>query len=108
MRELRRQGDVLIVTTNETIPADAKPEPAEAGRTILAHGEATGHAHAVLERDAVIRSRTTGMTVERWLDAHSATPLVHEEHAPFEVPQGTGPIIGQREYHPEAIRNVVD
>ena len=103
-----RQGDVLVIPIDGQVPKDAAPEKAEAGRVILAHGEATGHAHAVLERDATIHARTTGMTVERWLSARKPTALVHEEHAPFPVPKGNSLVIRQREYSPEAIRNVAD
>ena len=103
-----RQGDVLLIPTTEAVPADTTPEVAEGGRLILMHGEATGHAHAVLERDATIRSRGSGMTVERWLQVHATTALVHEEHAPIPLKAGTYKILRQREYHPEAIRNVAD
>lgn len=107
MREMMRQGDVLLVPA-DSIPADAVPEQPEGGRTILMHGEATGHAHAVLEREGTIRSRGTGMTIERWLESHQAAPLVHEEHAPITVPAGVTRIVRQREYSPEELRNVAD
>jgi hypothetical protein len=103
-----RQGDVLLIPTSDRIPQDAKPEQPESGRMILMHGEATGHAHAVLERDATIRSRGTGMTMERWLDVHKATSVVHEEHAAIPLQPGVYRILRQREYSPEAIRNVAD
>lgn len=52
-----RQGDVLIVPAK--MPAKAKLEevPREDGRVVLAHGEATGHAHA-FARGAVEMYRT--------------------------------------------------
>ena len=41
-----RQGDVLVVPVDE-IPTGLKKVPREQGRLVLAHGEATGHAHVV-------------------------------------------------------------
>lgn len=43
-----RQGDVLITAFPMPHLADKMaPAPLEAGRVVLAHGEATGHAHAI-------------------------------------------------------------
>ena len=41
-----RQGDVLIVPVEE-IPATVEAVERENGCIILAHGEATGHAHKI-------------------------------------------------------------
>jgi hypothetical protein len=41
-----RQGDVLIRPVAK-VPAGLKRVPLEGGRIVLAHGEATGHAHVV-------------------------------------------------------------
>jgi hypothetical protein len=92
-----RQGDVLLVAV-EAIPDDAKPEPRRE-RIVLAEGEATGHAHAVLERDA----RTWVHEGQRYLLTKSVAQLVHEEHAPIEVPPGAWRIVLQREYEPAPI-----
>jgi len=46
-----RQGDVLLRRV-EHIPENVTPVPRENGRIILAHGEATGHAHAILDEAA--------------------------------------------------------
>ena len=45
-RRAYRQGDVLLVPC-AGIPADACEEAPEGGRVILAHGERTGHCHAM-------------------------------------------------------------
>jgi hypothetical protein len=42
-----RQGDVMIVPV-DAIPEGLKRVPLEGGRVVLAHGEVTGHAHAVV------------------------------------------------------------
>lgn len=89
-----RQGDVLLVAV-EAIPADAQAEPRR-DRIVLAEGEATGHAHAVRERDA----RTYVHEGQRYLLAKSVAQLLHEEHAPIEVPPGAWRIVLQREYEP--------
>ena len=89
-----RQGDVLLVGVHE-IPEEAEPEP-RSGRIVLAEGEATGHAHAIHERDA----RTFTYEGERFLLTRSKAQLIHEEHGPIEVPQGSWRIVIQREYEP--------
>lgn len=89
-----RQGDVLLVEVPQ-IPDRAEPE-ARSGRIILAEGEATGHAHAIHERDA----RTFTYEGERFLLTRSKAQLVHEEHGPIEVPPGAWRVVLQREYEP--------
>lgn len=103
-----RQGDVLIVSTKK-IPNTAKPIERENGAVILAHGEATGHAHAF--RGAGVRMfRDDGTNGGGYLqvDGPDAKPLTHEEHTTIHVPPGNYRVIRQREYSPEAIRNVAD
>ncbi len=103
-----RQGDVLLLAVDQ-LPDGASPEP-RSGRIVLAEGEATGHAHAIEERDA----RTFTHDGERYLLTRSVAQLVHEEHAPIEVPPGTWRVVIQREYVPPvattapAWRRVVD
>lgn len=89
-----RQGDVLLVEVDR-IPAEATAEP-RSGRIVLAHGEATGHAHAIHERDA----RTFTHAGERFLLTRSKAQLIHEEHGPIDVPAGAWRIVVQREYEP--------
>lgn len=76
---------------------------------MLAEGEATGHAHAIHERDA--RTFTNGG--ERFLLTRSRAQLIHEEHRPIEVPAGAWRVLVQREYQPspsneDQWRRVVD
>ena len=102
-----RQGDVLLIEVPE-IPAAATAE-SRAGRIVLAEGEATGHAHAIHERDA----RTFTYQGQRFLLTRSRAQLVHEEHGPIEVPPGAWRVILQREYEPSRTtdrqwRQVVD
>lgn len=101
-----RQGDVLVVPVNE-IPAGVKDVPLEAGRLILAHGEATGHAH-VVEGEAQLLESDVAEMEERFLRVEQEAALVHDEHATIALPPGDYRVIRQREYSPEAIRNVAD
>lgn len=91
-----RQGDVLLVAV-EAIPEGAAPER-RSGRIVLAEGEVTGHAHAIAEPDA----RAFTHAGQRYLLTRSIAQLVHEEHAPIEVPAGAWRIVIQREYAPPA------
>lgn len=99
-----RQGDVLI-QRSETLPEGAsKVAPDEMGRLILAEGEVTGHAHAVLVAAATMYMYEAML----YLDVHRKTELLHEEHSKIDLDPGLYKITRQREYFPEAIRNVAD
>ena len=103
-----RQGDVLLVAV-PAIPDDAVAQPRGGRRLILAEGEATGHAHAIAERD--VRDFRVGN--ERFVLVRSAAQLIHEEHAPIDLPTGAYRVVIQREYEPapsvaNAWRRVVD
>lgn len=102
-----RQGDVLIRTT-ESVPSDAQPVEREGGRVVLAHGEVTGHAHAITtEQDADAMLLARGDI--RFLTVNAPVVVLrHEEHAPIELPAGNYEVVVQREYSPEQVRNVAD
>ena len=85
-----RQGDVYLIPV-DSVPRSAKPVAREGGRVILAHGEVTGHAHAITAPGAVLLA-TPGATAEvadRFLRLRSKATLTHEEHGHIEVPAGT-------------------
>lgn len=95
-----RQGDVLIERVSK-LPTTATKQK---GRVILAHGEVTGHAHEI-DLDAA----------EAWKDGEQLyvkvkknVPVTHQEHDPIPRFPGVDKITRQREYSPEAIRNVAD
>lgn len=98
-----RQGDVLIQRINQ-IPKDAKQIRAK-GRIILAHGEATGHHHSI-DADAADWWKTEDGS--QFIEVSESAALVHQEHAEVIIPAGTYRVVRQREYSPEAIRNVAD
>jgi hypothetical protein len=96
-----RHGDVLIAPI-EKIPAGALPRHG----AVLALGEITGHSHRFANPQSVaLWERDGGLFVT--VTAATAT-LVHEEHQPITLPQGTYRVWMQREYTPQAIRQVVD
>ena len=99
-----RQGDVWIEciasipgTTKALVPQD---------RIVLAHGEVTGHAHAIYDLDAVQARIADDGTI--YLRVTKPTEIRHEEHAPIPLTPGDYKSYIQREYSPEAIRNVAD
>lgn len=102
--KMYRQGDVLLIPT-KSIPPRAEPAPLENGRIILAHGEVTGHAHAITATATVQKLAHDGV---EYLRASDTVMLTHEEHETIAVAPGTYRIQIQREYTPEAIRRVVD
>jgi hypothetical protein len=103
-QRMYRQGDVLLVPV-ATIPAGTTPVALQIpGRHVLAFGEVTGHHHSIAVADAELTK--TAETV--YLQVMTETPLEHQEHAAIQVPAGNYRVVIQREYHPEAIRNVAD
>lgn len=103
MNKLLRQGDVLLVPV-PVIPASAKVQEREGGRVILAHGEVTGHAHAITDAGAV----KLADGIEEYLRLKEDSLLHHEEHTPFMVPAGNYRIVHQVEYTPSAMVRVRD
>jgi hypothetical protein len=101
-----RQGDVLLEKcAKPSSKQQLRPVPRDRGRIVLAYGEVTGHAHAICEAEAELVELDTG---ERFLMSDAGMRIVHEEHAPISLPPGNYRVIRQREYSPEAIRNVAD
>jgi hypothetical protein len=101
-----RQGDVLLRKSRKSL-ADAKPVARDRGRIVLAYGEVTGHAHAIDDALAELFEEKDGQLYLR-VDAGAGVDLVHEEHETITVPPGIYRVTRQREYSPEAIRQVAD
>ena len=99
-----RHGDVFLVQV-DGLPAGAIEHPRDRGDVILAYGEVTGHAHRIHERTAVLWD----VDGQRYLTvAAGGAALTHEEHARIDLPAGCYRVVLQREYAPDAIRNVAD
>ncbi|MER5319401.1 hypothetical protein [Streptosporangium roseum] len=106
-----RQGDILIVPVPEdTVPAPARTSPSAPrdarGRLVLALGEATGHAHAVVGPGTLVRGLRP-MDPD-FLHVPQGGRVVHEEHAAIPLPKGWYRVQRQREYVPGAFRVVAD
>ena len=111
-----RQGDVLIERIS-TIPATAKKQK-RSNRVILAHGEVTGHHHTLETRDpadwwkegeiSTGNQKPSTLAGELFVTLPVGGVVTHQEHAKVELPAGNYRITRQREYSPEAIRNVAD
>lgn len=104
---LIRQGDVLF----KSIPALPVGEQKKRANGTVAYGEVTGHSHrlAVLESAEVleigdglyVRVSDEGVRL-------GGAAFQHEEHATVILPPGDYQVVIQREYSPEAVRNVID
>ena len=102
-----RQGDVLIVPV-KSIPKAIEPVEREAGRVVLAHGEVTGHAHAIKNKRAALFRDPKLAAIFMRVSGDVPVALEHDEHDTIQIPPGNYRVIRQREYSPEAIRNVAD
>ncbi len=91
-----RQGDILIERIG-ALPEDCAPVPPDDGRLVVAYGEATGHAHAVLGSAELYESEE-GRRFLKVLEEGGL--LTHEEHDPIVLPAGTYMVERQREYAP--------
>ena len=102
---LVRQGDVLVVEAKRQ--EGLRPLPREGGRVVLAHGEVTGHSHAIASKAAVFAINE--QTQRRFLEVTRPVTLSHEEHSPIQLKAGSYEVVIQREYSPsEMSRSVVD
>ena len=99
------QSDVYL-TEAEGIPKNAEKVSARNGRFILAEGEATGHAHAVVDDELEVYEKDGIL----YIKASRPFTIVHEEHAPVTVEAGIWEVDRQREYDPflEETRTVTD
>lgn len=107
---MARQGDVLLVAYDGPVPAAAVVVERDAGRVVLAYGEMTGHAHALIAPGArLLEWAVPGADSMRVLDVPATGAVVeHEEHGTITLDPGLWLVKRQREYAPEATRNVAD
>lgn len=104
MKQLR-QGDVYLECVDK-LPNGCRELPRENGAIVLAHGEATGHAHRITNRLAKYWEAPSG---ERFVTTAARSKLAHEEHgAPTLEAARVYRVKRQVEYAPQALRNVAD
>lgn len=120
-----RQGDVFIRKITK-LPTNATTEiPRERGAVILAHGEVTGHAHAISDKHVAhfrvtektpsalredVKLRADGQVAPITYLKVTDEPCVlkHDEHDPIVIQPGVYEVRRQREYVRGQIRNVAD
>ena len=95
-----RQGDVMLVPVKK-IPKGLKTVPLDNGRVILAYGEVTGHAHAVIG-DVEFLAADLEDLEQRFLRVEAEAQVVHDEHDTITLLPGDYRVVRQREYQPEA------
>lgn len=90
----KRQGDLLFEKVDK-IPAEAKRRKSD----IILVGEATGHAHRIINGAVFEVERRFGeMSMEMWVEAGRNATVVHEEHNPIALDAGIYAVTRQREY----------
>lgn len=99
MNSIIRQGDVLIIPSEESIVGNKLPH------LTLAEGEVTGHRHRISDGEAEL-FEANGTLYLKVLSTNAI--LAHEEHAEVTIPQGNWKIRIQREYSGVSWRNVAD
>lgn len=106
---LYRQGDVLF-TRIDRLPAGDRKKRTNA---TVAYGEVTGHSHQVAVEDRVAAEvyeigDALFLSVSEGGVSIGGARLVHEEHGTIVLPAGNYAVTIQREYSPEAVRDVLD
>jgi hypothetical protein len=107
MTEMYAQGDLLIERVDDLEPSGTLVSPDATGATVLAEGELTGHRHAIFERvtmfrdDAHAREIPGGLYVGHIKVEGGAATILHQEHAPIALGEGTYRVRRQRELEPK-------
>ena len=115
-----RQGDVALIAVR-ALPAGCVPIENEGKRIVLAHGEVTGHAHAIYDHigpsaadeiaeAAIARARMfVAPNGDRFLEVREPVTLKHEEHTAHTIPPGVYELPIQVEYTAaDVVRKVAD
>jgi hypothetical protein len=97
-----RQGDILIEAIDQVPDQALKQMRGEP--IILAYGEVTGHDHRLIADKA----DWWKLGDEQFIEPAAPATIRHQEHGPISIEERPHRVIRQREYSPEAIRNVAD
>jgi hypothetical protein len=114
MTEMFAQGDLLIERVADIEPSGTILTTDAAGAVVLAEGEATGHRHAIYDRvtmfrdDALAREIPAGLYLGHLKVTDGSAVVVHQEHAPLTLREGTYRVRRQRELEPKDAVLVAD
>ena len=99
-----RQGDILIEPI-PVIPVGCAELPAQERSGglvhVLAEGEVSGHAHCIAAGPGILalrRQDPSDPLAVGYLALKALARLVHDEHAPIELPPGNYRVVQQRRY----------
>ena len=99
---------MALPTAPPMISPSAAAVERRCGRVVLAHGEVTGHAHAIRDRRATMFRDPAQTAMFLRVSGDGPVALEHEEHDTIHIPPGDYEVVRQREYTAEAIRAVAD
>ena len=102
-----RQGDVCLLPATE-LPAEAEQDTSRINgdKLVLEYGEVTGHCHALPTKAAT--RYVVGSSGKEFVKVNKKTSLVHDEHAPIELPKGLYEGRRCQEWTPTGARKVTD
>ena len=101
-----RQGDVLIMEGKES-PDTGEFIARDNGRVVLAYGEVTGHAHAIVS-DGAKHYRSKTSVLKTYLSLVEPVMLRHEEHREIPIKEKFKEVRIQRQWSTERIKQVQD
>ena len=117
-----RQGVVLLQQVAK-LPKGCTEVAQDGKRIVLAHGEVTGHAHAIydhvderadeLTENVIARAQAKARLLvapngERYLEVTAPVTLKHEEHSAHAIVPGIYHLPRQMEYTPAELLRVAD
>jgi hypothetical protein len=114
MKALFAQGDLLIERVETVMPSGWRINSDANGATVVAEGELSGHRHTIHEAvtmfrdDALARDIPGDLYIGHINVDGAAARLVHDEHGPITLRQGTYRVRRQREFEPKDVGLVVD
>ena len=100
MGKIYRQGDLLFKKI-DSLPKRKRKLDTD----IIVRGEATGHAHALVNGE-IYTSIVATIGPVNFLKAKKGAKVVHDEHETIELESGFYEVVRQREYDPNAPENL--
>lgn len=109
-----RQGDLLFLVVGSAVHRECKSAKGAPRGTRnkrpnghILEGEVTGHIHRIGDLDAAeVFECGEGLYLN--VTEEGGVSIVHEDHGDIKLPMEHYEVVRQREYSPDAIRNVAD